>query len=77
MLTLCRCWYTLHDPLDDCDTGTENKKHGGVYLHECLYWIVDPAPSHNQPYGFDGLECENCGTGSDAASLGESASASA
>lgn len=54
------CWFMLHDPLDDCDTGRESPKNGGIYLHNCLWWIVDPAPAVNQPYPF-GIECKNCG----------------
>lgn len=59
---LIACWDTLHDPLDHCDSDAENGKNGGLYLNECVWWIIDPAPSTNQPYPF-GVTCKDCDNG--------------
>lgn len=46
------CSNTLRAPLDSCDTDAENGKNGGILLHDCLFFVLDPSSKENQPYGF-------------------------
>ena len=47
------CWDQFHVLIDTCDTDGENGKNCGIYLHDCLFWVLDPAPSANQPYPYN------------------------
>lgn len=44
------CWDDLHKPLDSCDTAAVNGKYGGIMLHKCVNWVLDPNPNVNYPY---------------------------